>query len=187
MLRANAVAASSSSTLEGKTVRLYAICSESQAEASKALVEWNLAPNFDAVVGDGSNVFATHTKEAYLPRLFITDCSRKFTAAGLDPELSPSRYPCGAVQPGLLFFAGSRPAIGWAVVPSAANLGGSLGRPQPGEVWKVVERRVAEPAAEEGGGGEGAAETTFEMVDGGTLPMTVSYGQACANCCCVVM
>lgn len=156
---------------------MYAICSESQSEANKVLSEWDLGRDFTAVVGDQNNTFTRHIKGTYLPDLRITDCSKKFTAEAIDPAFTIGRYPTGAVQPGLIFFVKKKPAIGWAVVPTATNLGGALGRPMPEEVWKVVERCVVRE--EEG--------SEFKMMDGGTLPMTVSYRQACRNCCCTIM
>uniref|UniRef100_A0A7S4M5N3 Uncharacterized protein n=1 Tax=Odontella aurita TaxID=265563 RepID=A0A7S4M5N3_9STRA len=157
---------------------MYAICSESQQEANRALVEWNLGRDFAAVVGDRNNIFTHHIMGKYLPRLRITDCSKKMKAEAIDPKFTTERYPHGAVQPALLFFVGEKVAIGWSVVPNAANLGGALGRPSPEEVWKIVENYVM--LVEDG--------KDFEMVDGATLTMTgASCAQAARNCCCIVM
>ena len=148
--------------------------SERQDAANAALQTWNLN-NYAAVLGDHENKLVRFIKDAYL-KLHITDCSRMLE---LDPELTVKNYPHGAVQPGVLIFVGDRPALGWTCVPTAANLQGSLGRPDPDACWNVVEqcvrmRRDGKP---------------FGMDDGEGLPKTATYGQACRNCChhCIIV
>lgn len=155
-------------------VKLYGICSEGQDNAHTALHEWRLN-NYEAVIGDAENKLVRYIKETYLPKLHVTDCTRR---TELDPELNAMAYPKGAVQPAVLFFVGDKPALGWACVPTPANLQGALGRPDPMAVWKVVEECKA--LADQG--------KTFEMNDGEDLPKTVTFAQAVANCChCIIL
>lgn len=156
------------------TIRLYALSSERQDASSAAMRNWNLS-NYAAVIGDHENKLVQYIKDTHLPNLHITDCSRMME---LDPELTVKNYPHGAVQPAVLIFVGDRPALGWACIPTAANLQGSLGRPNPDACWNVVEQCVR--MKREG--------KTFDVVDGETLPKTATCGQACRNCChCIIL
>lgn len=155
-------------------VKLYGICSERQPDTNKAFSDWNLS-NYTSIIGDDKNLLVRYIRDAYLPKLHVTDCSRD---GARSPELSVKNFPNGAVQPAVLFFVATKPALGWACVPTAANLQGSLGRPDPGAVWRVVEECKAMDD-------EGKA---FEMNDGEDLPRTVTFGQACKTCChCIIL
>lgn len=148
--------------------------SERQDAASAALSNWNLS-NYTAVIGDHENKLVRYIKDTYLPKLYITDCSRMLE---LDPELSVKNYPHGAVQPAVLIFVGDQPALGWACIPTCANLQGSLGRPNPDSCWNVVEQCVRMKRNGE----------TFDLNDGKQLPTTSTCGQACTNCChCIIL
>jgi len=155
-------------------VKLYGICSEDQSDANKACADWNLS-NYSSIIGDDKNVLVRYIRDTYLPKLHITDCSKD---GARSPELTLKNFPNGAVQPAVLFFVGTKPALGWACVPTAANLQGSLGRPDPAAVWGVV--KGCKAMDDEG--------KTFEMDGGEDLPQTVTLGQACRNCCnCIIL
>jgi len=150
------------------------VSSERPDAANAALRSWNLN-NYTAVIGDHENKLVRYIKDTYLPKLHITDCSRMLE---LDPELTVQNYPHGAVQPAVLIFVGGHPALGWACVPTAANLQGALGRPNPDACWNVVEQCVAMKRDLK----------IFDMDDGDGLPKTATYGQACRNCChCIIL
>ena len=112
---------------------MYAISSEVQSRADEAFVKWKLG-RYDAVIGDNGNSLVGYLKRLYIPALVITDCHDKHNANGLNND----DYPTGAVQPALLIFVGSNPALVWATRPTAANLQGSLNRPDPNDVWTKV-------------------------------------------------
>lgn len=114
--------------------KFYDICSQVQPEANRAKAHWNLK-NHEAVVGDNQNVVVQYLKDRYMSELFITNCSLKSNLNGLNAK----DYPTGAVQPAVLIFVGDKPAFAWASIPSAANIHGSLGRPDPVQIWNVVE------------------------------------------------
>jgi len=155
-------------------IRLYGICSQRQDDANAALLGWKLY-NYSSIIGDHTNKLTRHIKQTYLPKLHITDCSRR---TELDPQLSVKNYPHGAVQPAVLFFVGNRPALGWACTPTPTNLQGALGRPVPTAVWKVVEE--CKVMADD--------DVAFDMNDGEGLPQTVTFCQACKNCCqCIIL
>ena len=161
-------------TKTSSKVRLYGVCSESQANATKAMKDWNL-DNYTSIIGDDRNAFVKYIKDTYLSELHITDCARD---GARSPELSLKNFPNGAVQPAVLFFVGSKPALGWACIPTPANLQGALGRPDPDAVWRVVEEcKVLDNLGK-----------TFEMNDGEDMPQTVTFGQACRTCChCIIL
>jgi len=119
-----------------RKIKLYAICSERQSEANKAMSAWNI-PNFSSVVGDNGNVIARAVKETYMPKLHITVCSE-----AAKTSMNRKAFPNGCVQPAVLIFVKENPVLAWAVQPSRANLQGSLGRPEPKAVWKLVEDRL---------------------------------------------
>mmetsp|Transcript_10009 Transcript_10009/g.16627 ORF Transcript_10009/g.16627 Transcript_10009/m.16627 type:complete len:146 (-) Transcript_10009:782-1219(-) len=105
-----------------------------QPAANRALSEWNL-DKYSSVVGDNENHIVQYCKDTFLPDLYITDCSAKSNPHGMNA----TDYLHGAVQPAVLVFVGDKPAMAWACQPSVSNLQGSLGRPEPTEVWQVVE------------------------------------------------
>jgi len=149
--------------------KLYAICSQAQSEANLARTEWNLF-GYTSVVGDNENVIVRYIHEHYICDLVVTDCSKK------SGPMSIKHYPHGAVQPAFAFFVGKEPAILWACQPSVANLQGSVGRPKPELVWKVVLQ-----CKKKHDNGE-----AFESADGGELEKSGSCGEALFKTCCTV-
>mmetsp|Transcript_57899 Transcript_57899/g.141467 ORF Transcript_57899/g.141467 Transcript_57899/m.141467 type:complete len:150 (-) Transcript_57899:371-820(-) len=109
--------------------KVYAISSEVQSKADEALMKWKLG-RYDDVIGDNGNTLVDHLKHIYIPALVVTDSHDKYNPNGL----YINDYPSGAVQPALLIFVGSNPALVWATRPTAANLQGSLYRPDPNDV-----------------------------------------------------
>lgn len=112
-----------------------------------------------------------YIKQHCLPDICRTACFNKSSAS-----LNAKQYPHGAVQPAFVFFVGNQPAISWACQPRAANLQGSVCRPKPDLVWKVV--MECKKRLDNG--------QTFECVDGGELEKSCSVSEVLFKTCCVV-
>jgi hypothetical protein len=152
---------------------LYGISSEVQSSVDEAYIKWKLG-GFTSVIGDNNNTLTQFLRQHYLPKLVITDCSDKHNPNGLNAK----DYPQGAVQPALLIFVGTKPAIAWATQPTAANLQGSLNRPDPKAVWKVVEQ--AYKKQQKG--------LDFQCSDGTDLDQTANcIDLVRADCGCTIM
>jgi hypothetical protein len=153
---------------------LYAICSEVQEKATRALIEWNLN-HHTALVGDNDNLLLEFFQDSYLPTLHLTDTTHKQRG-----PMNHEAYPNGIVQPAVLGMVGGQPAMAWACQPSPANLHGSIGRPDPSEVEACLETCL--DAKEQG--------RTFHCSDGHELiPVVSGYRDLCAQytACCTIM
>ena len=153
--------------------KLYAICSQVQEEATRALKDWKLN-YYAAVIGDNDNTIAQFFQDRYLPSLFVTDTTHK------RGPMNQAAYPHGLVQPAVLAMVGNQPALAWSCRPSPTNLQGSIGRPDPSEVWHVVEACLK--ARDHG--------KPFECSDGHELiPVGAGSKNVCLHyiSCCTIM
>jgi len=104
---------------------MYAITSQTQEEAEKAVKEWNL--QYTTMIGDPENVLVKYLQKMYLPKLVISFDERQ------------EEYPNGMVQPGELVFIKDKPIVAWYKNPNKRNANGAMGRPSAHKMWRYIE------------------------------------------------
>lgn len=153
-------------------VGLFGTCSEIQSEADQSLSDWKLQ-HYQCMLGDNQNVVVQYLKKHYFRDLHIMDCpDRKHN------ELCRANFPQGSVQPAVLVFVGAQPVLVWSNRPSAANLNGSLGRPDVQEVWKLVADALEHLGADN--------NVKLYCSDGRELKQTGGCGKLLQAYCCVI-
>ncbi len=133
---------------------IYAISSEPQALATRAVAEWGL--DFESV-GDPHHEIADACRDKGWLDLFVNErlefLQRSASAHGqTDWEVT---HPKGFFQPGVLALTrAGRVLYRWRGVPTHQNMGGATERPTADHVWSRVEGSL--------GAGEHAADAALD-------------------------
>ena len=105
---------------------MWGITSENPQALQEATAGWGL--EHTQLIGDPENKIIDNIKAKFLPDLVIQEPNDK--------------YPKGMAQPGELAFVKDKVVFAWTKQPGILNMGGAVGRPNVGKIWKMVSEQV---------------------------------------------
>ena len=130
--------------MKAKGVSVYGVTASSKEEVDALVAELGIKY---PIFSDPEHKLRDYLAEQELVKVCVTGGpDSKNTYYREYKFFAPPRYPKGVAQPAVLFVDKEGTNIySWSQQPCLMNYHGGLGRPEPSDVWKKVQDKLAEP------------------------------------------